>query len=107
MSQNMSLTSMLMNMNGSTGNKSNSGYIKLPSLPKDENMFSIWKLKVEAIIRGAGLIELLEYDEVELKKNTLNRLNVYQIEREEENRVVEEVKELTQEQKDILSNKSC
>lgn len=70
----MSLTSMLMNMNASTSSKSNSGYIKLPA---DEHLFSIWKLKVEAIIRGAGLIEVLEYDQNELHAKALARLNVW------------------------------
>jgi hypothetical protein len=108
MSQEMSLTSMLLNIGtGSTGNKYGTGYIKLPPLPKDENMFGIWKLKVESIIRGAGLIELLEFDEEELRENEVQRLNVYRKEREgKKEEELPDVEELTQEQKDLLSNKS-
>jgi len=97
---------MLMNGNGSTGNKLNIGYLKLPILPKDENMFSIWKLKVEAMIRGAGLIEVLENDQIKLRALTLERMKLYQSQREtEEAKAETEIKELTQEQKDILMNK--
>ncbi|HVX00543.1 MAG TPA: hypothetical protein VHA52_08940 [Candidatus Babeliaceae bacterium] len=63
MSQSMSLISSLLNMNlgsSSSSKPGSSGYLKLPSLPKDENLFGIWRLKVEAAIRGAGLIEILE-----------------------------------------------
>jgi hypothetical protein len=100
---------MLMNMNASTSSKSNSGYIKLPALPKDEHLFSIWKLKVEAIIRGAGLIEVLEYDQSELHAKALARLNVYRKQKDQKEDKEEEeadVEELTEEQKDLLMNKS-
>ena len=45
----MSLASMFTSLSiGVTGKEQ--GYLKLPSLPKDENHFAIWKLKVEAIM---------------------------------------------------------
>ena len=80
------------------------GYIKLSALPKDEHMFGIWKLKVEASIRGAGLIEVLENDYHKLMSLTREKLNIYKRERDVEHK--EEVKDLTQEQKDLLLNQS-
>jgi hypothetical protein len=107
MSQDMSLTSMLMNLGlgSSTGKDYGTGYLKLPALPKDENHFAIWKLKVEAIIRGAGLMEVLKYEEEELYKKALEQLNIYRSEREDKKEETEKSKSLTQEQKDILANK--
>ena len=110
----MSLTSMLLNMGGGVGSStrdfgSGAGYLKLPSLPKDETYFSIWKLKVEAQIRGFGLMEVLENKEQELHVKVLDRLNVYQREREDMKEQgqskVTEVINLTQEQKDTITNR--
>src|SRR5947209_4915297 len=108
MSQSMSLTSSLLNLGAgsSSGTKYNSGYIsKLPSLPKDENMFGIWKLKVEAIIRGAGFSEILEYDNERLMLKAIDSINLYRKEREEF-KDQPGVKELILEQVDNLRVKS-
>src|SRR4051812_8607759 len=105
MSQDMSLTSILMNLGLTALSGKEQGYLKLPTLPKDENNFAIWKLKVEAIIRGAGLMDVLQYDEEELHERTLERMNLYRSEREDKKEHEEEVESLTQEQKDILRNK--
>ncbi len=114
MSQNMSLTSMLLNIESGIGSGkagTSTGYLKLPHLPKDENMFGIWKLKVEAIIRGGGLIEVIELPHEQVQEKTLQRLNIYAKEREDKNpdtktQEHKEIKELTQEQKDMLMNQN-
>ena len=52
MSQEMSLTSSLLNLGLTSAlNGKEQGYLKLPTMPKDENNFVIWKLRVEASIR--------------------------------------------------------
>ena len=108
----MSLASMFTSSNIGLAGKEQ-GYLKLPSLPKDENHFVIWKLKVEAIIRGAGLMEVIEYEEALLYTKMVERFNIYKSEKvslttaQEELKVAETpITTLTQEQKDILKNKS-
>jgi hypothetical protein len=113
MSQDMSLASMFTSLSIGLAGKEQ-GYLKLPSLPKDENHFVIWKLKVEAIVRGAGLMEVIEYEEALLHTKMVERFNVYRNERvlpttndEAEHKVVDHsITTLTQEQKDMLKNKS-
>lgn len=110
MSQEMSLTTMLLNLGTSSSSSSGvtatkdfgAGYLKLPNLPKDENMFAIWKLKVESTIRGNGLMNLLECDKDKLELDIMKQMNVYRKDRGEK----DEAKELTQEQKDLIENKS-
>jgi len=73
----MSLTSMMLNLNmSSSSSGKESGYLRLPVLPKDENQFVIWKLKVETTIKGAGLIEVLQYDEKELEEIDVSAVEV-------------------------------
>ena len=103
-----SLTSTLMNTGASSTVKRDgmvTGFLKLPNLPKDENLFGIWKLKVEAAIRGAGVIEILQFNQDELKVQALKKINLYL-----QDKVLEakdsELRDLTQEQKDTLMNQS-
>ena len=108
MSQSMSLTSLFFNSeNKMFGSKDQgSGYIRLPSLPKDENHFVIWKLKAEAVIRGAGLMSVLEYPADELQVRELKQINIYRKERDPEQLEKKDpLGDLTQEQKDIIANR--
>ena len=115
----MSLTSSLFSNGGSSnkiGTLASSSFIKLQPLPKDESMFNIWKLKVEATIRGCGLNDVLNYSNTSvvkglmsvLQKQTLDKLNQYRAEREASSTENKESKQeqLTQEQKDIIENQS-
>jgi hypothetical protein len=90
--------------------KKHNGQLKLPSIPKDESQFFLWKLKVQSTIEGIGSSDVIRYPEVELHKVTLQRIRTYQSEREALGKTKADEKidliNLTQEQKDILKTRS-
>ena len=64
----MSLSSSLMGSSGVDKDNMSPNYLKFPPIPKEETYFPIWKIKVEAQVRGSGMIEILENEEKEIQE---------------------------------------
>ena len=60
---------------GTSGNKEQQ--LKLPSLPKNEGQFTLWRIKVESTIHGAGLMDYITHEKTKLYSRALDRLNNY------------------------------
>jgi alpha-galactosidase/6-phospho-beta-glucosidase family protein len=104
MSQDLDLTQSMsfFSITGTSGSKEQQ--LKLPSLPKNEGQFTLWRIKVESTIHGAGLMDYITHEKTKLYSRALDRLNNY---RREQNKDEEKVHldELPEQQKEAVDNR--
>jgi hypothetical protein len=104
MSQDLDLIQSMsfFSITGTSGNKEQQ--LKLPSLPKNEGQFTLWRIKVESTIHGAGLMDYITHEKTKLYSRALDRLNNY---RREQNKDEEKVHldELPEQQKEAVDNR--